>query len=37
MPGQDDERARLEPAPENEIEVRNPSSYPSHVSRHLLG
>src|ERR1700682_5708959 len=34
---QDDERARLEPAPENKIEVRKPGSQPSHVSLHLRG
>ena len=32
-----DERAGLEPAPENEIEVRNPGSQPPHVSRRRLG
>ena len=36
-PGKDDERARLEPAPENQIEVRNPGSQPPHVSRRRLG
>src|SRR4029077_16581654 len=35
--GDDDERAGLEPAAENEIEVWNPGLQPSHVSLYLLG